>query len=230
MTYSTLYRRDERPFGNSWEEWAELWCKWFLSIPKLKNPALDISGKNCAVNQTEKNVWFLTGTFGNDSLVKRKCRIPNGRALFFPILVKENSFKEDSDITTELELVSRARHAMDRVIQMEARVDGEEIYQLESYRARSRVFDIGFPRSNVYSVRPGLTRSVCDGYWLFVKPFKAGKHWLYFSGETMLDRLAVNHMTKTKVYKENWRHFADFSTFRTKVLYEITISQMEENI
>lgn len=72
MTYE-LYQRDEHPFGRSWEEWAALWCRWMLSVPKDTNPSLDETGKNCSINQHEENVWFLTGTFVNLLITKRKC-------------------------------------------------------------------------------------------------------------------------------------------------------------
>src|SRR5215212_2809754 len=131
-----------------------------LSIPKKKNLSLDETGKCCSMNQNDKNVWFLTGTFGNIVPVKRKCTIPAGKAIFFPILEKE-----DSDLKTELELIKRSGDATNRVVHMEATIDGEKVDQLGSYRVQSEVFNLTFPEDNVYDVRPRLTRSVCDGYW-----------------------------------------------------------------
>ena len=56
----------------------------------------------------DPNVWFLAGTFGNVNLIRRKCIVPLGKAIFFPILEKEDSFAEDVDLRSELELASRA--------------------------------------------------------------------------------------------------------------------------
>ena len=83
---------------------GKLWCNWLLTIPKRRNPAVDISGRHCKVNQKYENVWFLTGPFGNDLTIKRKCKIPAGRAIFLPVLFKEDSFAEsteDDDVKTE---------------------------------------------------------------------------------------------------------------------------------
>ena len=71
-----------------------------------------------------------------------------------------------------------------------------KIDQLDSYRVQSEVFNLTFPEDNVYDVRPGLTRSVCDGYWLFIKPLQIGKHHIYFKGETSLEEAYT--LTKLK--------------------------------
>lgn len=222
--YDLLYRRDLHPFGKSWEEWAALWCNWILSIPKKMNPALDETGKYCAINQNDENVWFLAGTFGNVIPVKRICKIPAGRAIFFPILEKEDSFTEDQDLTTEQELIKRVTDATNLVIQMEANIDGRRLNQLENYRARSEVFDLTFPKDNVYDVRPGLTRSVCDGYWLFIKPLELGKHFLFFRGETSLkESYILTRMKTNEVYGKISGHISNKNTFTLEVSYELTI-------
>jgi len=224
MQYDLLYERNVHPFGKSWEKWAALWCNWLLSIPKRKNPSLDETGKYCSINQNDENVWFLTGTFGNIVPVKRKCTIPAGRAIFFPILVKEDSLEEDSDLKTELELVNRSKGATNRVVDMEATIDGEKVGHLEKYRVQSEVFDLTFPKDNVYDVRAALTRSVCDGYWLFIKPLQIGKHYIYFKGENLLaEPYTTAQLKNTEVYNQIWEHINENLTFKLEVLYELTI-------
>lgn len=224
MQHDFLYKREVHPFGKSWEKWAATWCNWMLSIPKIKNPSLDDTGKYCSVNQSDENVWFLTGTFGNIIPVKRKCIIPAGKAIFLPILVKEDSLVEDSDLKTELELIKRARDATDRLINMEATIDREKVDQLKNYRVQSEVFDLTFPEDNIYDVRPGLTRSVCDGYWLFIKPLQIGKHYIYFKGETLLEEAyTLSHLKTSEVYSPIWHHIEEEKTFKLEVSYELTI-------
>ena len=111
MCFKRFYNRDEYPFSKSWESWAATWCRWMLSIPREKNPCIDKTGEFCSVDQNDKNVWFLAGTFGNVAAVKRRCRVPLGKALFFPLLVKEDSFAEDLDLNTEEDLTKRANGA-----------------------------------------------------------------------------------------------------------------------
>jgi hypothetical protein len=144
MKHDFLYERNLHPFGKTWEKWATLWCNWMFSIPKKENPSLDETGKYCSINQNDENVWFLTGTFGNIVTVKRRCTLPVGKAIFFPILVKEDSLEEDSDLRTELQLIERARDATNKLIRMEATINGEKVVQLENYRVQSEVFELTF--------------------------------------------------------------------------------------
>lgn len=219
-----LYKRSEHPFGLSWEKWAAIWCNWMLSIPKNRNPSLDKTGRDCAVNQENENVWFLTGTFGNVESVHRKCTIPAGRAILFPILVKEDSFAEDSRLVTIAQLIKRSREATDMVVFMEASIDYKKIRNLETYRARSKVFDLNYPVDNVYGVKSGLTRSVCDGYWLFVKPLGVGEHHIRFKGETaVVNKDIRTFLMCNKVYGQIHDHIDKNSTFKLNISYEITI-------
>jgi hypothetical protein len=225
MACSLFYELQERPFGKSWREWAAYWCRWMLSIPKKINPSLDTTGMYCSVNQDNHNVWFLTGTFGNVHPIKRKCIIPTGKAIFFPVLVKEDSLVEDSDLKTEADLIRRCEQATNRLINIEACIDDQRMEHLENYRVRSEVFDLVLPNDNVYSVRPGLTRSVCDGYWLFIKPLQAGKHSIFFKGETSLkEPYTLNQLKDNTVHSPIWKHMDTKSTFKLEVSYDLTIT------
>ncbi len=222
--YPNLFRRNELPYETSWETWAARWCNWMLSIPKKNNPSIDTTGSNCSMNQNDQNVWFLTGSFGNLESVKRKCTIPSKRSIFFPILEKEDSFIEDVDLDKESELIKRCVEAMNRVISLEAHIDGVKITHLEEYRALSEVFDLTFPEDNVYGVKPGTTRSVCDGYWLFLRPLRSGQHRIEFRGETLLsDQVVIEQLKADAVYRQIWEHISNNRTFRLQITYDLTI-------
>lgn len=226
MGFEYLYKREENPFGLSWEEWAAKWCNWAYSIPEIINPANDKTGRHCGVNQSDENVWFLSGTFGNVTPVRRKCTIPSGKAIFFPVLVKEDSLAEDYDLKTEEELANRAKTATDMYMHMSVSIDGTKIENLETYRIRSKFFDLNFPKGNVYGVQEGLTRSVCDGFWVFIKPLEVGTHYIHFMGET---KLAENHtrniVENREVYRSIWQHAKKERTFILEVFYELFISK-----
>ena len=119
------------------ETWTARWYRWVFSIPKFENACLDYVGIHSSVGQRDKNVWFLVGTFGNTVPVRRKCMIPAGKAIFFPVLVKEDSFVEYTDLKTKKDLVYRASNATDLLIHMEASVDGQHVTNLEKYRVLS---------------------------------------------------------------------------------------------
>ena len=96
------------------------WCKWFYSIPKNTHPTIDTTGVHSSINQTDPDLWFLAGSFGNIEPIERRCVIPSGRAILFPIIEKEDSFTEDTDLKTESELIRRCSNAMDQVLHVEA--------------------------------------------------------------------------------------------------------------
>jgi hypothetical protein len=192
MSLSFFCNARDHPFGQSWEVWTERWCRWIFSFERDASPCLDRTGEFCSDQQHYKKVWFLAGTMGNISPVRRKCTIPPGYSLFFPIIFKEDSFVEDLDLRTEEELVQRANDTIDMVIHVEASIDRVRIESSDIMRIQSHVFDLNFPEHNVYDVAPGKTRSVCDGYWLFVKPLNSGKHVLHFKGSLTEPGLGFN--------------------------------------
>ena len=219
MASDLLFKRCHHPFGKSWEDWVVTWYIWLLGIPREKNPCIDKSGKFCSLNQTNNNVWFLAGTFGNTIWVKRKCTIPGRKAVLFPLLVKQDSFAEDTDLTSEEELVKRSSDAADKVLHMEAAIDGEKIEYIKRYRVQSDVFDLRLRKNNIYNFTPGLTRSVCDGYWLFIKPLEKGNHNIYFRGETPIDEpFTRNLMASNDAYAEIKEHIRENSTLYLGVI------------
>lgn len=222
---SLMYSRDYEPFGKSWEKWAAIWCNWLLSIPRDRNPAVDETGKNSSQNQRDENVWFLAGTFGNSTPVRRKCIVPKSKAILFPIADKEDSFAEDLDITNEQELSRRARTSMDRLINVKLIVDGKRLLNLKEYRVHSEFFDLKFPEKNVYDVNPGITRSVCDGYWAFLKPLPIGTHEIYFSAGIYLpkDDTVTMQIKDSSIYSSVIEEIDKNSRFNIEVTYDLTI-------
>jgi hypothetical protein len=220
-----LYDPTCEPFGHSWKRWAANWCTWMLSIPKDRNPSIDSTGENCSSRQEDANVWFLTGSFGNTGPIRRSCIIPFGKSILFPVLEKEDSFAEDIDLVNEAQLIQRCVDAMDRVLSLEASIDGDKVSNLTCYRVRSDVFELTFPKDNVYGVKPGPTKSVCDGYWLFIKPLPLGVHSIQFAGECLLDDSAVKtQLMADEAYKQLWNHINSNSTFRLEISYSLTIT------
>jgi hypothetical protein len=79
-----------RPVGGAWKldeddggHLAGRWWKWALSAPDELSPVRDTTGEHAGWNQPD-DVWFLAGTYGGR--VERRCAVPAGRHLFFPVL------------------------------------------------------------------------------------------------------------------------------------------------
>ena len=190
------------------------WCKWLLSIPKEINPVLDNTGENCAQKQNG-SVWFGTGTIGGQT--RRKCTIPAGKGILFPIVVKECSFAEDKDLDTEAELCARTKEDMNNVIYMKTDIDGIKLKDLEKYRVSSKLFNITFAPSNIYDVEPGPTEGACNGYWILLRPLSVGTHTIYFSAAVYVPAGSIlDEMSKR--YNR-----MDGNIFKLEVIYEITV-------
>lgn len=220
-----VYPRNYQPFGKSWEKWTAIWCNWLLSIPRDKNPAVDETGKNSSENQVDANVWFLAGTFGNNIPVKRKCRVPKSKAILFPIMDKEDSFAEDIDLNYEDELAMRARNSMDRLISLQLIVDGKRISNLSEYRVLSEFFDLTYPENNVYDVKFGITRAVCDGYWAFLRPLPIGLHEIYFSAQVFLpkDDQVTKQIKNSSIYSSVAEEIDKNSRLNIEVTYTLMV-------
>jgi hypothetical protein len=146
-------------------------------------------------------------------------------AILFPILEKEDSFAEDIDLKTEVELRLRAKEFMDRVRKIQAVVDGTNLQGLYKYRVQSSVFDLNFPINCVYDVQPGLTRAVCDGYWVFLRPLSAGHHKIQFSGEVTMNSndIVTDQFRNDPLYAHIKEHIDNKVTFVLDITYNILV-------
>ncbi|WP_329443162.1 hypothetical protein OG906_14855 [Streptomyces sp. NBC_01426] len=90
---------------------AARWWKWALSAPEDRSPVGDTTGRNAGWRQPE-DLWFLAGTHGGR--VVRRCTVPSGRRLFFPVL---NTQRAAVPFVTRpwIPSVARARAALNSV-------------------------------------------------------------------------------------------------------------------
>jgi hypothetical protein len=172
---------ESKPYGLSYGQWTAKWWQWFVAIPETLNPGADETGENASIDQYDHNVWFLAGTFGGKT-VERKCTIPGGRAVLFPVINYEMNKLEKPELKTESELVKHVIQDQDDIINLDANVDRQNI---PIYRVRSEpsFFTITAPEDNAVQIpRGGTTQATADGYWVFLKPLPLGEHDIYFSG------------------------------------------------
>ena len=97
-------------------------------------------------------------------------------------------------------------------------VHGEGI---KPQRILSPIFNLDFPENNVYDIQPGSTRSVCDGYWIFLEPLQRGRHYIEFMGETVLEDVVARQERTDKVYNKIWANIDDNNTFCLDISYDI---------
>lgn len=172
-----FFQEESKPYGLSLEDWASKWWQWVYSQPKGNNPVVDDHrGNLCKIGQDNENVWYLAGSFVNNSNVIRSCTVPLGKAILFPISVAECSVSKSnwwnnlfSNVTEKLWKTCDAK-----MVKMNSIVDGQIANPL--YIKSSEVFNLVFPQNNVKNVEPGEKEAVNKGYWLMIRPLPLGMH------------------------------------------------------
>jgi hypothetical protein len=183
-------------FNKTYNVLSSEWNNWLGVEPIATNPAFDPDGRFCDLNQKGK-VWFLASTFGG--IVDRTCEIPDGKAIFFSLGGVFISFAPDFpspgdpclNLGTAVEKVrcdvnNDVLLAPD--ISLEATLDGVPINDLFAYRAQSQPggFTLHAPDPSLITEGFGLPAgdrfpAVSDGYYMYLKPLKLGKHTLNFA-------------------------------------------------
>jgi hypothetical protein len=183
-----VFSVDSFPHRLSYAEWTARWWQWLLSIPVENNPANDNSGEDCCTHQ-HGPVWFLAGTVGG--VAGRRCTLPEGKAILFPILNYGATFADEPTIKSEQELISLVEKEMDVISNLEVVIDGEKLDGLEKYRVRSPIFEVVLPENNLFVGRPGPTRGVADGFWLFLEPLQKGRHTVESFGSCLSGKVNI---------------------------------------
>jgi hypothetical protein len=163
-----IYPQDSKPFGLTFSEWSAKWWQWLLSISKPLNPAMDSSGENASIGQSNSNVFFLCQTIENVKSPIRKISIRKGTSLFLPIINWASNFYEHGK--SERELIKTATEKIDVIGNLKFNLNGINIQGLEKYRFRSKFFTVELPQDNILGLPAGKARLISDGYWIFTKP------------------------------------------------------------
>lgn len=205
-------------FGRSFNAWSAEWWQDFLSISSSVNPMLDTNGGKCVVGQRGP-VWFLAGTFGTLSgPITRHCSIPEGKALFFPVLNAvwfntPNVCGQGPENLSVANLRTLAAGDVAKATTLSAKVDGQAIPDLNidnlNFRVKSTIFDIALPQNNVFDpicANAGLgdvpggiySPSVADGVYVMLKPLSVGSHTVRIEAANT-DGLSLDVTYKLKV-------------------------------
>jgi hypothetical protein len=178
------------PEGQTYGRWATQWFQWAIGIPLAENPLVDTSGAKCTQRQVDE-VWFLAGSFGAGTFV-RSCNVPAGKSLFFPLINNfYGAFLSDPPATRTEEYV-RANGSCTEPAQISASIDNFAVPNPNRFftgpsGSQSPIFNVQMPPGNVFgvdeSVAPELVLSPSaeQGYYLFVRPLRPGKHTVHWT-------------------------------------------------
>jgi hypothetical protein len=186
-----LFTPDSKPYGKTYGEWTVNWWQWALSTPSSINPVVDKSGIYASVNQPDADVWFLAGKFGTEDkhLPERRCIIPFGRAILFPIINCEANPLEYPQLKSELDIVDHVLKDENNIVRKECYVNGEQV-PIERIQSDPPTFPITINEDNALDVKGGgCTMAAADGYWVFLKPLSKGEYTISFAGACENGRL-----------------------------------------
>jgi hypothetical protein len=170
-------------YGRTYEEWSAQWWQWAFSLPIDQNPFYD-EGGTCAngANGQSGPVWFLTGVINTSGTAVRNCTVPEGVALFVPLINAECSTLEAPPFFGSNEKELRACVKRIKIKNVFAEIDGVRVPNVTRYKAMSPLFEFTAPDNNVLGVPPATGESVADGYYLLLDPLSAGQHTIRFGG------------------------------------------------
>lgn len=198
--YFTL---NDKPYGLTYGHWTIKWWQWVWSIPDSTNPLRDDNGKNANLNQPDKNVWFLAGTWATEKMIKvpnREVTIPSNRSILFPVINCEANPIEYPYLKTDEDIINHVVNDENTIVLKEAYINNIPI---PSQRIRSDpiLFPLKIPDKNNNNIHID-TKASADGFWIFLKPLPAGDYKIKFNGACEMGRLSTGanyNVTITKL-------------------------------
>jgi hypothetical protein len=181
------------------------WWQWAYSIPSVtdpsgdnENPILDTTGAYCMVGQ-QGSTWFLAGDIGTGS-VTRSCSVPEGVALFFPVINFINfntpGCPPGTPSMTAEQLQVPLEPAIDTVnsYPLSVTVDRVDVTKTLLRLVESQPFELPLPPENLFGpnacgtnlpLAPGIySPAVAEGYYVKLARLPRGAHTIAFHAES----------------------------------------------
>src|SRR5687768_6967338 len=120
----------DKPYNQTYGSWTVKWWQWIMSIPPGVNPLNDQSGENAVINQPEKDVWFIGGTWATEkmlSIPNRKIQIPSDRSILFPVINCEANPIEYPYLKTDNDIINHVRQDENTIVLKEAFINNTTI-------------------------------------------------------------------------------------------------------
>ena len=167
---------DEGWAGLTRGEWDARWWQWGATMPEEVHPAYDMTGdERCGYGQSGP-VFFMPG--GPGVGVPLRCVVAEGTAILVNVVSAACSTVEPPPFfgRTENELRACASASLDQVTQYHARINGQEVADLDAYRVGTPLFTVTLPERNIYGLEPGVAQAVTEGYSFIIAPPPPGEY------------------------------------------------------
>jgi hypothetical protein len=176
----SIFPPDSEPYGLTYDEHAQNFWKWLLSIPASESPMDDTKGDKCTVGQanTNSSVFYLGPGEGK---MERTCTVPAGKGLVIPVMEVEQSDKEIPGASVE-ELTNAAKKDQDSVNSLYLKDEEYTYNDLLKYRIQpTEPFQVIFPDNGIFGVVDGgPSQVVADGWYIISEPLTPGNHTVHF--------------------------------------------------
>ena len=145
---------------------ARSW-QWVLSFPEEAIPWFDTTGERCGYGQSGP-VFFLVPTHNEIT-----CVVAEGTVW---VMVSNVVCPAPDFGLNEEELRACAIEGIDGVTELQARVNGEDVANLDAYRTVSPMFNLTIPENHVGDWEPGVVQAVSADYSFIIAPPPPGQY------------------------------------------------------
>jgi hypothetical protein len=184
-----FFTSDSSLYGLTFGAWTVRWWKWCFSIKRNRNPTIDKTGIYANEKQS-RPTWFLAGTWVSEErkYPHRKCSIPSGVSILFPVINCEENPLEYPELRSKKDMKNRLSHDMSTVRKLECFVNGEEIPP-QLVQSDPEFFHIKIRSDMAENNKGGDTLMTTSGYWIFLKPLPEGNYHINFEGSYQYGKL-----------------------------------------
>ena len=168
-------------YGNTWGEWATRWAQWRFSIPTTSGQSENPTLPNCQLGQSGP-VWFLSSF---DKADTHTCTVPYGKMIFVPAATNIAGAAVKTceptlpGVPCYVSTLRQTAAELTDKLTVTADLDGKKLSNFTRMRVTSPEFSITMPADNNRHVAAGTYfPNVIDGYFIMLKPLRAGSHRL----------------------------------------------------
>jgi hypothetical protein len=181
----------DQPYrGKSLSEWAIEWMRWAFSQDSCDSSTFDPDGSQCRLYQDDPELPVFHMAYAPSEHPRTLCTVPRGRAIIVPLANFWFDNIGQSDPKTAAELEQDAAQALESIRDLQLRVDGETISDLERFIVQPTQFSYRVPPApNWYSCNGTedvgditVEPAVLTGYYAVLPPPELGPHEIEYGG------------------------------------------------
>jgi hypothetical protein len=201
----------DEPFaGKSLAEWGVAYMRWRFSPTSCDIPVYDQDGSMCGLYQDPDSPVVIFD-YSVTNRLRTKCRIPAGKGIVVPIITFANDNLEVDPPKSEELLVKETLEVLETMRDLELRVDGNAVTDLDERRIEPTKHDYEIPPApNWFSCTgtPGVedmtvAPSFFAGYVAVFPPPEPGVHELQYAGVVSVDNESYALDTRTRFLVED---------------------------